>query len=135
MGIIYISILAFVIFGILAIVAIKLRDEICGVFIGLDFCLFIALLIMAYTSMTAEPRWAAFKYEYESTKEVISTYHPYDYGNTQDITKKIFKINETIARNKAYYDNKWLGVWYSEEIGNLEPLKFEKVVKEESLQQ
>jgi len=33
-------------------------------------------------------------------------------------------INSTIAKHKARYNNKLFNVWYSEEIANLEPLKF-----------
>ena len=87
----------------------------------------VILGLMIYGAVTADVRWAQFKAEYEATKGIVETYHPYYYGNTIDITRQMFEINSTIAKNKARYDNKFYNIWYSEEVANLEPLKFKRV--------
>lgn len=91
----------------------------------------IVLFPMIYTASTIDIRTEQFKAEYESTKMVVETYHPYDYGNTSEITSKILEINEAIARNKARAKHPWFKVWYSEEVGNLEPISFKNSQKTE----
>ena len=65
------------------------------------------------------------KMEYSMTKELIENYNcpEPDYGNTFKLTEKVIDVNERIARHGAFHDSPWVGVFYSEEIGNLEPLR------------
>ena len=42
-----------------------------------------------------------------------------------DLIKRIDSINNTIKKNKNNYDNWWVGMFYSEELGKLEPLRIE----------
>ena len=62
--------------------------------------------------------------EYEYTKELVVEYNAGDYGNAPALMEKVININDEIARNKAKYDNPWTNLWYSEDIANLEPIKF-----------
>lgn len=63
-------------------------------------------------------------YEYNSTSAIIEDVNMENYGNLPNLTEKILDINEEIARYKANSKNPWLNIWFPEEIGNLEPLKF-----------
>lgn len=42
-----------------------------------------------------------------------------------DLIERVNKMNKTIKENKNNYDSWWAGVFYSEEIGKLEPLRIE----------
>lgn len=42
-----------------------------------------------------------------------------------DLIGRVDSINKTIKRNKNNYDSWWVGMFYSEEIGKLEPLRIE----------
>lgn len=42
-----------------------------------------------------------------------------------DLMKRVDSINNTIKKNKNNYDSWWIGMFYSEEIGKLEPLRIE----------
>ena len=125
MLLIYIFCALFVLNFILIFAFCKI-DEI-GIARGIGFFQSIILAtlgIMIYMAATSTVRWEEFKIRYSATKAIVETYHPYDYGNTADITKEMLEINSAIARNKARCHSKWFDVWYSEEVGNLEPLVF-----------
>ena len=91
--------------------------------------LFIFYLIITVSSIynysLIDRKFEEIKYNYKIKKEVL------DYSRGENIssyerislTKDLLEINNIIAKHKAYYGNKWNGVFYSEEIGNLEPLK------------
>ena len=112
--------------------AYKSDDEFAFGFIFISVIIvFFVLSIMGYRAVTKDTRWEAFKYEYESTVEIVETYHPYDYGNTKDITEKVFEINSILAENKAKCKSPWFKIWYSEEIAKLEPIPFKNVQKNE----
>jgi hypothetical protein len=42
-----------------------------------------------------------------------------------DLIERVDSINKTIKKNKNNYDSWWVGMFYSEEIGKLEPLRIE----------
>lgn len=65
--------------------------------------------------------------EYELTKNLVESYNGGEYGNVESLTVTMLEINHRIAVHKAYVNNKWSGIWYSEKIANLEPLTFKKV--------
>lgn len=91
------------------------------------FSISVALLIIfGCTLIGIKNDVELFKYRYENTKQLIETYQGNDYGNTGSIVKEVIEINQEIAKNKAYHSDPWVGPWYFEEIGNLEPLTFKK---------
>ena len=69
-------------------------------------------------------RFDATIYSYETTVEMIDSYAGQDYGNMGSLVEQVVKINNTIATHKAHHDSKWMGLWHSERIANLEPIKF-----------
>ena len=42
-----------------------------------------------------------------------------------DLIERVDIINKTIEKNKNNYDSWWVNIFYSEEIGKLEPLRVE----------
>jgi hypothetical protein len=75
-------------------------------------------------------RFDATIYSYETTIEMVDSYAGQDYGNMGSLVEQVVAINNTIAAHKAHHDSKWVGLWYSEEIGSLEPITFDKKVQD-----
>lgn len=83
-------------------------------------CIFGMLLSLPFRG----PRFNNIQYEYEITKALIESYEGGEYGNVNSLTDKIITINSQINEHRAKCKNDWLGIWYSEEVGDLEPLRF-----------
>ena len=102
-------------------------DSIDGVFTGCFIGGILGLAIILLTLIGRTERFNQFIYEYESTKALVESYQGYDYGQSYPLTQKIIDINAEIAKNKAWRENKWHDLWASEEIANLEPLKYKQL--------
>ena len=82
------------------------------------------LIIMGLSLIDKKSDFQVIINEYYNTKSLVETYSGTDYGNMNELTGKIIAINDKIAKHKAYAASKWMGCWYSEEIGNLEPIVY-----------
>ena len=77
-----------------------------------------------------DKRFDATIYKYETTVQMIDSYAGQDYGNMGSLVEQVVGINNTIASHKAHYTSKWVGLWHSERIANLEPITFDKKVQD-----
>ena len=84
----------------------------------------IALVIALSLLIGINRRFDAMVYQYETTVEMVNSYTGQDYGNMGALVEQVVNINNSIASHKARYNSVWVGLWYSERIGNLEPIKF-----------
>ena len=84
----------------------------------------IALVIALGLLIGRNRRHDAMIYQYETTVEMVNSYTGQDYGNMGALVEQVVNINNGIANHKARYNSVWVGPWYSERIGNLEPIKF-----------
>ena len=84
----------------------------------------IALVIALSLLISINRRFDAMVYQYETTVEMVNSYTGQDYGNMGSLVEQVVCINNSIASHKARYNSVWVGLWYSERIGNLEPIKF-----------
>ena len=84
----------------------------------------IALVIALSLLIGINRRFDAMVYQYETTVEMVNSYTGQDYGNMGALVEQVVNINNGIASHKARYNSVWVGLWYSERIGNLEPIKF-----------
>lgn len=71
-----------------------------------------------------------FKYqieEYENVKMQVEAYNR-DTTTIENITlrQSVLDENNMVSKNKVFSKSKWVGPWYSEEIGNLEKLEMRK---------
>lgn len=66
-------------------------------------------------------------HEYEVTKVMVESYKGQDYGNMNDLTKAVVYINDKIATHKALSSSILLDGFYSDEVGDLEPLTFNQI--------
>ena len=90
------------------------------------------LIIALCTLINIDRHFEARVNEYEALSAMVESYDGQDYGNMQALTEQVVQMNTIIANHKAYCGNKWTGIWYSEDIAKLEPIKFGKknVLKE-----
>lgn len=84
----------------------------------------ITLIIISCLLIGINRRFDAMVYQYETTVEMVNSYTGQDYGNMGALVEQVVCINNGIASHKARYNSPWVGLWYSERIGNLEPIKF-----------
>lgn len=84
----------------------------------------ITLIIISCLLIGINRRFDAMVYQYETTVEMVNSYTGQDYGNMGALVEQVVNINNGIASHKARYNSVWVGLWYSERIGNLEPIKF-----------
>lgn len=84
------------------------------------------LLITGALLINIEQRFDNRIEEYNVITEMVDSYNAQDYGNMTPLIDSVVDMNLTIAKHKAYYNSKWTGLWYSERIANLEPIRFDK---------
>lgn len=91
-----------------------------GVFL---VCGIVALVAILLSLADIESTFRQIENQYDITKEIVSEYVvDENYGNSDSLTKQVFEINNAIAEHRAKCNSRWFGLWYSEEIGNLEPI-------------
>ena len=86
----------------------------------------IALICCSLSLINRDRRFDATLAQYEVITVMAESYTGQDYGNMTSLTEEIVRMNNRIARHKAFYTSPWTGIWYSEKIANLEPIKFDK---------
>lgn len=85
----------------------------------------ISLIIALCLLINIDRRFDAAVYRYETTVEMVNSYAGQDYGNMGSLVEQVVRVNNNIAEHKAHYKSKWTGLWHSERIANLEPIKFD----------
>lgn len=84
----------------------------------------VALIVVLCLLINIDRRFDAAVYRYETTVETVNSYAGQDYGNMGALVEQVVRVNNDIAEHKANHVSKWVGLWYSERIANLEPIKF-----------
>ena len=84
----------------------------------------VALITVLCLLINIDRRFDASVYRYETTVEMVNSYTGQDYGNMGALVEQVVYVNNKIAEHKAHYNSKWTGLWYSERIASLEPIKF-----------
>ncbi len=85
-----------------------------------------ALIICSLTLINKDRRFDAIQEEYQVISVMVDSYDGQDYGNMTALIDEVVRMNTRIANHKAFYTSPWTGIWYSEKIANLEPIKFSK---------
>ena len=134
--------LTFVLLGVITVVSFVVSylvdrfadsytyDWVAYTFLSIGICTLIGLVITACTLININTRFEATQNEYENIVLVMESYDGQDYGNMVALTERVVDMNSEIAQHKAHYKSKWTGLWYSEDIANLEPITFGKKVRE-----
>ena len=96
----------------------------------LGACTLTGLIVSLCLFINLDKRFETTINRYETTVQMVESYTGQDYGNMGSLVEQVVDINNVIAAHKALHDSKWVGLWYSEEIGNLEPIRFDKKVQD-----
>ena len=99
-----------------------------GILVVVSSCM---LMFCGLFTVDLKKDWEKTKYEYNTLKEMVESYKEdnikwVDNSNVYNfqLYEDVIEMNNTIDKHKVYHDSKWVGIWYSEEIGNLEHIKF-----------
>lgn len=126
MGLLIISIIIFIISSIV-IIYMNLKDIISDwIIIFYTFAVFsiLSVTIGLIPLMDIQNKFNQIVYEYEMQQEVLDNTREHNSSyEVFQITPVIFNTNKTIAKHRAYHNNWWVGIYYSEKVGNLKPLK------------
>ena len=97
--------------------------------------LWIALICCSISLINKNARFERIIEDYNITKQLVENYVPGVYANSQSIIEKTIELNEIIVNHKTFSKSKWTNLWYSEKVGNLEPLyiNFNKTNKEDTI--
>ena len=125
-----------IIVAVCAILAIVINvvdrcDDFFGIkalFASIAVLVFLGGFITGFTLINIDTRFEAIQNEYEVINQMIDSYDGQDYGNMTALTEAVVSMNDKIAQHKAHYKSKWTGLWYSEDIANLQPIVFSKKV-------
>lgn len=89
---------------------------------------FLFSLVLGASLLTIEQDFAYTEAQYSNLKEQVD-YVNYDYILTDaNIRNQVLEMNNQIAKHRTYCHNPWVGLWYSEHIGNLENLEWQDYV-------
>ena len=112
MGIFILSLIAFVL-GIILVKTDKLKDTQAMLGGAIMFISALYILTFSLFSLDNYKRFNDIKTEYNNIKTASDKYTQED----------IDHINYLIKQHKQNYNNFFVGLWYSKEIGELEPIK------------
>ena len=126
MGLLIISIIIFIISSIV-IIYMNSKDIISDwIIIFYTFAIFsiLSVIIGLIPLMDIQNKFNQIVYEYEMQQEVLDNTREHNSSyEVFQITPVIFNTNKTIAKHRAYHNNWWVGIYYSEKVGNLKPIK------------
>lgn len=102
-------------------------DGFWGFFTGfISVCSILAFIGFLCAFINLDNRINAKIEQYKVITETVESYNGQDYGNMGALVESVVDMNETIATHKAQSESKWVGLWYSKEIGQLEPIRFDR---------
>ena len=104
-------------------------DDNCGVFFGIGAFFLFATIVMGLSLINRGTRFNAIISDYNNTAALVESYEGYEFGNMSYLTTKIISINDTIAKHNAHAESLWTGLWYSKEVGALEPIVYKTPTK------
>lgn len=117
------TILAFVVFLVWSFLRVPLHEYWWDPFPMTWIITFVVIIFM----FIEVPKNREIEYsiaEYENLKEQAEGLTREDLVDLDILREEILSINNKIDRNKIYNNSPWCGVWFSEEIGNLQKLTY-----------
>jgi len=89
----------------------------------------IVVVIMLFCLSTLETDFAYYEDQYNNLKEQVEYVEHDDIVTSENLRNQVLKVNNDISKHKRYSQNILVGMWYSERLGNLEPLKLKSSKK------
>ena len=125
----------FITFGVIISISIVLivinykewdSDIVFGIFATFASVSFVASILCGISLLTIEKDFEYTEAQYNNLKEQVEDVE-YDYILTDaNLRNQVLEMNNKIAKHRTYCDNPWVGLWYSERIGNLENLQWKQ---------
>ena len=84
----------------------------------------IAVVVIPIVLINEENEFAYEIEKYQNLREQVETLSGDDIVTGENLRNQVLKMNNEISKHKIYSKSSWVGVFYSEDIGNLEPLKW-----------
>ena len=118
----------FIVF-VIGIILICLKKEDWVTFIGIIDSVIsgIIFVIMLSILTTIESDFDYTKETYYNLKNQIEYVSHDDIVTSENLRNQVLEMNNIISKHKIYSKNKWTNLWYSSEIGNLTPLKWNDI--------
>ena len=101
-------------------------DILPGVLTGTGVVAGLTGIILALTLINIDTRFQAKLNQYEVITEMVDSYDGQDFGNMAALTEQVVSMNNTIAAHLAHCTSPWTGVWFSPDIANQEPIRFDR---------
>ena len=84
----------------------------------------LALLFLIPDVIATRIKFDYIKEEYHNLELQINTIEYDDIVTGENLRNQVLEMNNKISEHKVYSKNILIGIWYSEEIGNLKPLEW-----------
>ena len=84
----------------------------------------IGLLIELLMATMVESKFAYYESQYENLKEQLEYVDSDDIVTGDNLRNQVLDMNNAISKHKCYSQNWFIGMYYSEHVGSLEPLKW-----------
>jgi hypothetical protein len=84
----------------------------------------IAVVIISIVLINEENEFAYNKEQYYNLQKQVETLSKDDIVTGENLRNQVLEMNNMISKHKIYSKSSWVGVFYSEEIGSLEPLEW-----------
>lgn len=101
-------------------------DDEIGIVTGIiSFFIEVALLfLIPDVIITNSSEFDYIKEEYYNLERQVNTIEYDDIVTDKNLRSQVLEMNNKISKHKIYSKSKMIGIWYSEEIGNLKPLEW-----------
>ena len=93
----------------------------------------IVVAIMLICASTLPADFEYIEEKYNNLKAQLEEVDRDDIVTGENLRNQALDMNNQISKHRCYSKNMWVSMWYSERIGNLEPLKW-KSTKEKARQ-
>jgi Ni/Fe-hydrogenase subunit HybB-like protein len=84
----------------------------------------IAVVIISIVLINEENEFAYNKEQYYNLQKQVETLSKDNIVTGENLRNQVLEMNNMISKHKIYSKSLWVGVFYSEEIGSLEPLEW-----------
>ena len=132
MGILIAFIVAVVV-GIILIIYGNKEYEDWAVFTGATLSIIggIVVVIMLLCASTLPADFAYTEEKYNNLKTQLEKVERDDIVTGENLRNQVLDMNNEISKHKCYSQNMWVSMWYSERIGNLQPLEWKSTKAKE----
>jgi hypothetical protein len=83
-----------------------------------------AILVITIVLIDQKNEFAYEIEQYQNLRGQVKTLTKDDIVTGENLRNQVLEMNNKISKHRIYSKSPWVGLYYSEEIGNLEPLEW-----------